>query len=139
MIYCCFVGPIKDKRLKELIVDFHKRSRKLWPFILLEAPEDPKALKIWIEKKKGKGDWISLDAHGKGMDSVAFFRWVTSHPRDLYFVAWGAQGPPKGLDLPEAKSVSLSPLTFNHEVARFILVEQLYRAGALLRGHPYPK
>lgn len=139
MIYCCFVGPLKDKRLKDLISDFHKRAQKLWPFTLLEAPEDPKALKAWIETRKGKGDWISLDAHGKAMDSVAFSRWATSHPRDLYFVAWGAEGPPEGLEVPGAKSVSLSPLTFNHEVARFILVEQLYRAGALLRGHPYPK
>jgi 23S rRNA (pseudouridine1915-N3)-methyltransferase len=139
MVHCCFVGPLKDERLKELIEDFHRRSQKLWPFSLLEVPEAPKALKSWVEARKGKGDWISLDAHGKSLDSNAFFRWVTAHPRDIFFMAWGADGPPKGLVIPNLKSVSLSPLTFNHEIARFILVEQLYRSGALLRGHPYPK
>ncbi|HVZ81948.1 MAG TPA: 23S rRNA (pseudouridine(1915)-N(3))-methyltransferase RlmH [bacterium] len=139
MIHCCFVGPIKDVRLKDLVFDFHRRSQKLWPFTILEVPEDPKDLRAWITAKSGKGDWISLDAHGKSMDSTAFCGWVTAHSRDLYFMAWGADGPPKGLELPAAQSISLSTLTFNHEVARFILVEQLYRAGALLRGHPYPR
>ena len=139
MIYCCFVGPLKDKRLKDLIADFHRRSQKLWPFTILEIPEEPKSLASWIQSRAGKGDWVSLDAHGESMDSERFFRWVTAHPRDIYFVAWGAEGPPPNFRLPKAKSIGLSPMTFNHEVARFILVEQLYRSGALLRGHPYPK
>lgn len=139
MIYCCFVGPIKDHRIRELTEDFHRRLERLWPVTLLEIPEKTKALSDWLEGKKAKGDWVSLEAHGAAMDSATFIQWVTRSSRDLHFVIWGADGPPSGLTLDHFKRLSLSPMTFNHEIARLLLMEQLYRAGATLKGHPYPR
>lgn len=82
---------------------------------------------------------VSLDPHGESMDSLGFGQWVTKSSRDIYFFAWGPDGPPQGLSKDPFRSLSLSPMTYSHEMARVLLMEQLYRAGAALKGHPYPR
>ena len=139
MIYCIFIGSFKDKRLQQLVREYHRRLTRLWPVTLVELPEKDKEIAGWLKAKQNKGILVSLDAHGEAMDSMAFTKWVTQNPRDLYFLAWGAGGPPQATLLEGMKSLSLSPMTYSHELARVLLMEQLYRAGAVLRGHPYPK
>lgn len=139
MIYCVFVGAFKDNRLQRLTEEFHERLRRLWGVNLVEIPKNEKAVMKFVEAKKGKGLLVSLDAHGQLMDSAAFGQWVTKEPRDIYFFVWDANGPPRGLSQEFPKSLSLSPMTYSHELARVLLLEQLYRAGTVLRGHPYSK
>ncbi len=139
MVYCVFVGGFKDKRLRQLAGEFNQRLQRLWPVTVVEIPGKDKDILGFIRRKEGKGLLISLDAHGKSMDSNAFGKWVTQSPRDFYFFAWGAEGPPKTVGGAMGPSLSLSPMTYSHEMARILLMEQLYRAGAALRGHPYPK
>ena len=139
MIHCVFIGPFKDRRLKEMSSEFHKRLGRLWPVVLIELPEKTKEILKWVEGRAGKGLLVSLDAHGESLDSKAFTHWVTSSTRDLYFLGWGADGPPSEMSRKNMKSLSLSPMTYSHELARVLLMEQLYRAGAALRGHPYPR
>ena len=78
-----------------------------------------------------------LDDRGEAMDSVAFSRWVQARREaavDVCFVIGGAYG----LDLPEADHrLSLGPLTMPHQLARVVLLEQLYRAHRILAGEPY--
>jgi 23S rRNA (pseudouridine1915-N3)-methyltransferase len=138
MIYCVFIGSFKDKRLQQLAAEYHRRLERLWPVTLLELPENPKGIAKFIENKKGRVVLVSLDAHGESLDSSDFIKWVTQSSRDLYFFAWGADGPPKELRKIGMKSLGLSPMTYSHELARVLLMEQLYRAGATLKGHPYP-
>ncbi len=139
MIYCYFIGPFKEKRFEQAAQDYQKRLSRLWPITVSEVREDPKGIRKLLESKRNKGDLVSLDAYGRSMDSPAFAHWVTASPKDLHFFAWGAEGPPEGLAGSWTKSLSLSPMTYSHELARVLLMEQLYRAGAILRGHPYPK
>lgn len=139
VIYCVFVGSFKDKRLQQLTKEFHNRLQRLWNISLVEIPPNDKAVLKFVEAKKGKGLLVSLDAHGQSMDSTDFCQWVTKAFRDIYFFAWDANGPPGGLSGELPKSLSLSPMTYSHELARVLLLEQLYRAGAVLRGHPYPR
>ena len=139
MIYCAFVGPFKDDRLRDLTLEFHRRSERLWPVTLVEIPERTKDILKWVGEKEKKGTLISLDAQGQSLDSKAFTQWVTQSPRDLYFLGWGAEGPPEEVRAKGLKSLSLSPMTYSHEMARVLLMEQLYRAGATLKGHPYPR
>ena len=119
--------------------DYARRLDKLWPVTVIEVKEDPKDIVKELEAKKKKGLLVSLDAHGEAMDSSAFTQWVTRSSRELFFIAWGADGPPGSVLRKDMKSLSLSPMTYPHELARVLLMEQLYRAGAALKGHPYPR
>jgi 23S rRNA (pseudouridine1915-N3)-methyltransferase len=79
-----------------------------------------------------------LDADGDAMTSVAFSRWMEQRRmdgRDLYFVIGGAFGR---LTLPRTDhKLSLGPMTLPHQLARVVLLEQLYRAHKILAGEPY--
>ena len=78
-----------------------------------------------------------LSDRGDAMDSMAFSRWIRMRREaaiDVCFVIGGAYG----LDLPDADHrLSLGPLTMPHQLARVVLLEQLYRAHRILAGEPY--
>jgi 23S rRNA (pseudouridine1915-N3)-methyltransferase len=78
-----------------------------------------------------------LDRAGEQLDSLAFSRFVEARRqagRDVCFVVGG----PAGLDLERVDHrFSLGPLTLPHQLARVVLLEQLYRAHKILAGEPY--
>jgi 23S rRNA (pseudouridine1915-N3)-methyltransferase len=80
-----------------------------------------------------------LDSGGEQMDSVAFSRWMErrrQEGRDLWFVIGG----PHGLDLEDRTvdhRLSFGPMTLPHQLARVVLLEQLYRAHKILAREPY--
>ncbi|HEU4973966.1 MAG TPA: 23S rRNA (pseudouridine(1915)-N(3))-methyltransferase RlmH [Baekduia sp.] len=79
-----------------------------------------------------------LDAGGQTMDSIAFSRWIEDRRmdgRDLWFVIGGAFG---GLQLDRVDHrLSFGPMTLPHQLARVVLLEQLYRAHKILANEPY--
>ena len=78
-----------------------------------------------------------LDAGGEEVDSEGFARWMEDRRqsgRDLCFVVGG----PKGLDLDDVDHrLSLGAMTLPHQLARVVLLEQVYRAHKILAGEPY--
>jgi 23S rRNA (pseudouridine1915-N3)-methyltransferase len=78
-----------------------------------------------------------LDAEGKAFDSMAFSEFLEERRqsgRDVCFVVGG----PRGLDLEQCDlRLSLGPMTLPHQLARVVLLEQLYRAHKILAGEPY--
>lgn len=86
---------------------------------------------------------VLLDAAGKPQASEAFAKWLGEHrdrgTRELIFLCGDAEGFPDELRGRAHHKLSLSPMTFSHELARVMLAEQLYRAFAILSGSPYPK
>jgi 23S rRNA (pseudouridine1915-N3)-methyltransferase len=85
---------------------------------------------------------VFLDPAGKPMDSAGFATLVSKaelEARDLVFLIGGHDGLPAGWAARADLLVSLSAMTFPHELARAMLAEQIYRAFATLRGHPYPR
>ena len=80
---------------------------------------------------------VLLDAEGEQLDSVAFSRWLEDRRqsgRDLCFVIGG----PRGLDLDACDmKLSLGPMTLPHQLARVVVLEQVYRANKILAGEPY--
>jgi 23S rRNA (pseudouridine1915-N3)-methyltransferase len=80
---------------------------------------------------------VLLDTGGRTYDSVAFARWLEDRRRggrDVCFVIGGAYGI--ALERCDEK-LSFGPMTFPHQLARVMLVEQLYRAHKILAGEPY--
>ena len=80
---------------------------------------------------------VLLDARGRTYDSPAFARWLEDRRqggRDVCFVVGG----PFGTELERwDEQLSFGPMTFPHQLARVMLVEQLYRAHKILAGEPY--
>jgi 23S rRNA (pseudouridine1915-N3)-methyltransferase len=91
-----------------------------------------------VERRIPERAFVSLlDRGGEEMDSEAFARWLEDrrqNGRELCFVVGG----PYGLDLPHTDHrLSFGPITLPHQLARVVLLEQLYRAHKILAGEPY--
>jgi 23S rRNA (pseudouridine1915-N3)-methyltransferase len=100
---------------------------------LVEVREDERVARRIPERA-----FVSLlDRGGEGLDSVAFSRFLEQRRQsgaDLCFVIGG----PFGLELPHVEHrLSLGALTLPHQLARVVLLEQLYRGFTILKGHPY--
>jgi 23S rRNA (pseudouridine1915-N3)-methyltransferase len=79
---------------------------------------------------------VLLASDGRSLDSVALSRWLEERRhegRDLCFVIGG----PRGLELEADMRLSLGPMTLPHQLARVVLLEQLYRAHKILAREPY--
>jgi 23S rRNA (pseudouridine1915-N3)-methyltransferase len=79
---------------------------------------------------------VLLASDGKSLSSEEFSEWLEERRRsgrDLCFVIGG----PKGLDLEADERLSLGPMTLPHQLARVVLLEQLYRAHKILAREPY--
>jgi 23S rRNA (pseudouridine1915-N3)-methyltransferase len=100
---------------------------------LMEVREDER-----VARRLPDRAFVSLlSGDGESYDSEAFARWLEDRRRegrDLFFVVGG----PKGLDLEEADHrLSLGPMTLPHQLARVVLLEQIYRGHKILAGEPY--
>ncbi len=98
--------------------------------------------KLDVRAKHPGAQRIYLDPGGRQMDSQAFsklFEKAEMVGRDMVFVVGGHDGLPPGWREQADLLLSLSSMTFPHELARAMLAEQIYRAFAILRGHPYPR
>jgi 23S rRNA (pseudouridine1915-N3)-methyltransferase len=86
---------------------------------------------------------VLLDAAGKQYTSQQFARWLGDlrdrGTRELTFLCGDAEGFPGEIRAQAKQKISLSTFTMPHEFARVVLAEQIYRAFAILAGHPYPK
>ena len=86
---------------------------------------------------------VLLDAAGKNFSSEAFAKWLAEQrdrgTRELIFLCGDADGFPDILRQRAHQKISLSVMTFSHELARVMLAEQIYRGFAILSGSPYPK
>jgi 23S rRNA (pseudouridine1915-N3)-methyltransferase len=83
---------------------------------------------------------VVLTEEGRSLDSLSFAEQLRDSGSDrLAFVIGGAHGLDPGLKARASWRLSLSPMTFPHELARVLLLEQLYRATSILQGGPYHK
>jgi len=84
---------------------------------------------------------VALDERGKPFSSVAFAkrlgRWRDDGVRDLVFLIGGADGLDEMVRRKAALTISLGQMTWPHLMVRAMLAEQIYRAQAILSGHPY--
>ena len=137
-IFVYFIGKPRDPHANAMAEDFLGRAARWAPVEMREIR--PERTDLWIKHPTARR--IFLDPAGKPMDSAAFAHLVARaemEARDLVFLIGGHDGLPSGWAARADRLVSLSAMTFPHELARVMLAEQIYRAFATLRGHPYPR
>jgi 23S rRNA (pseudouridine1915-N3)-methyltransferase len=131
------VGKNKEAWLDLAIEEYIKRLSQIIQFEFVWAKNDEEL--VALVKKEPMA--ICLDAAGKPMTSEHFADFLhakvqEAHSR-LAFVIGGAEGLPPALK--QYPLMSLSPLTFTHQMARIILIEQIYRAFEIAKGTKYHK
>ena len=139
------VGRTVEKHYITAINDYVERTRHFISFDMEVIPELKNTKNLSMEQQKEKeGELILkalLDEHGKEFRSVEFANWIerkmhTVNKR-LVFIIGGPYGfAPKIYDAAQEK-ISLSKMTFSHQMIRLIFVEQLYRAMTILNNGPY--
>lgn len=133
-----YIGKPKDEHANAIAADFLGRCKYYVRTGMREIR--PEKFDPWQHYPAASK--IGLDPAGKPMDSAAFTKLIakaTEEARDLVFLVGGADGLPDAWRGRADLLVSLSPMTFPHELARAMLAEQIYRAFATLRGLPYPR
>ena len=137
-----FLGKTRRPEMRALLDDYAARVRRFAEIEIKEIREASPAALRRLEAPAG-ATVVLLDAAGKPLDSQKFAQWLGAcrdrGVRDLIFLCGDAEGFPEALRRRATTRLSLSPLTFSHELARVMLAEQLYRAFATLAGHPDPK
>ena len=137
-IYLYFIGKPKDAHANALSSDFLSRVSRYCACEMREIRPE----RVDLAQKHPTARRVFLDPAGKPLDSPAFAALVAKfelESRDLVFLVGGHDGLPPGWRERADLLLSLSPMTFPHELARAMLAEQIYRAFATLRGHPYPR
>ena len=146
------VGKTIDAQIEALIQEYHKRLSHYVPFTLQVIPElkNTKALTS-DQQKQAEGevilrtvtsstDLLLLDEHGKEFRSIEFADYMQkkmSSGRDVMFVIGGPYGFSEAVYQRANGKISLSKMTFSHQMVRLFFVEQVYRAMTILRGEPY--
>jgi 23S rRNA (pseudouridine1915-N3)-methyltransferase len=137
-IWIYYIGRPKDRNANGLAEDFCARAGHYCTAEMREIR--PERSDPW--QKHPSARKILLDPAGKAVDSAGFARVIGKaemEGRDLVFLVGGHDGPPADWSERAELRLSLSAMTFPHEMARAMLAEQIYRAFATLRGHPYPR
>lgn len=141
-VYLYYIGKPRDAHANRIAEDFIARASRYTTARMMEIRPDRTDLRV----KHPSAEHIYLDPAGRTLDSDAFasiFEKAEMRGRDLVFLVGGADGlPPASRAACQAGGgmlLSLSAMTFPHELARAMLAEQIYRAFTILRGHPYPR
>src|SRR4051812_7925739 len=147
------VGKARHAALSEAIRDYETRAARYWPLDVYEVREE-RATSGSIERVKeregkrlaeripSRADTVVCEEGGRTLDSAQFaelLRRGREEDRDLAFIIGGAFGLTSELSSRATLRLSLAPWTLPHEIARLVLVEQIYRAGTIARGEPYHK
>ena len=147
------VGKTVSKELTLLIDDYASRLTHYLPFDIITIPELKNTKSLSAEQQKTAegelilkqlqgGDYVVLlDEHGAERRSVYFAAWVEKRhqtvSKRLVFIIGGPYGfSPTVYDKAQEK-ISLSKMTFSHQMIRLIFVEQLYRAMTIIKNEPY--
>ena len=133
------IGKTKESWLLEAISEYEKRLKTIMPIEWIFAKNNEQ-LSANLEKEDS---FIALVPSAKEVTSEEFskqlYHWLEQFGSRLNFVIGGAEGIPLDLTKKAFSTLSLSKLTFTHQMARLILIEQIYRATEIEKGSEYHK
>ncbi|MHB9139196.1 MAG: 23S rRNA (pseudouridine(1915)-N(3))-methyltransferase RlmH [Victivallaceae bacterium] len=134
------VGKLKDKALAAKSAEFVKRIQafgKLEIVELKDGAKEKECARILEALEKERGLIIVLSEDGKELTSQEFSGMIASADRKMIFVIGGPCGLSDEVKKRGDAVLSLSRMTFTHEMARFFLTEQIYRAITIAKGIKY--
>ena len=147
------VGKTVNRHFVELIDEYAGRVKHYISFDITVIPELKNTKSLSVDQQKhqegelilkqlqGGDHVVLLDEHGKEFRSVEFSKWVEQKMQTvnkrLVFVIGGPYGFSSDVYAKANEKISLSKMTFSHQMVRLIFVEQLYRAMTIMRGEPY--
>ena len=146
------VGKTVNKHFIAAINDYVERIGHYMPFELITIPELKNTKNLTEEQQKTQeGELILrqfqppdtvvlLDEHGTTFRSIVFAQWLEKKrttARRLIFVIGGPYGFSPAVYQRANEQISLSAMTFSHQMVRLVFVEQIYRACTIIKGEPY--
>ena len=146
------VGKTTDPRVASLIDEYRDRLKHYLPFDFVLIPDIKNAKTLSEDQlKAAEGeailsrltpamDVILLDEHGQEFRSIEYADWLQKKMnagRDLTLIIGGAYGFSHAVYARANGKISLSQMTFSHQMIRIMAIEQIYRAMTILRGEPY--
>lgn len=147
------VGKTDKNWIKDGIDTYTSRLKHYTPFSIFEIPELKNASSLTKEQIKNKegllilknlkesDDVILLDERGKEYTSREWAgiieKKIINGSRDIVFVIGGAYGFSEDVYKRASGMISMSRMTFSHQMIRAIFTEQLYRAFTIIKGEPY--
>lgn len=144
-----WVGKTKDKHWKALQEEYLQRLSHFVKYEITEIKDKANHESIEIEGKRilekvNQSSFVCiLDVKGRSISSRKLAeeveKWQVRGLREITFIIGGFEGLSSEVVKRADFSLSLSFLTFTHEMARVILIEQLYRAYSIIKGYPYQK
>lgn len=136
------IGKLKDPALKSLYDEYKKRIE--WKITLHEFEAKASIQQegvILLDAISPSAFLITLDENGENLKSEKFAAHIKDiqlyHQGKLGFIIGGANGLSKEVKEKSQKSLSFGSMTWPHLLVRVMLIEQLYRAQQILKGHPY--
>lgn len=152
-LHLLLIGRTVDKHLDALIADYTARIKHYIPFEIEVIPEIKNTKSLSVEQQKERegesilkalksGDrLVLLDEGGREFRSVDFARHLqqsqASVTRRMVFVVGGPYGFSPAVYQAAQEKISLSRMTFSHQMIRLFVTEQIYRAMTILKGEPY--
>lgn len=146
------VGKTVNKHFNAGINDYVERIGHYMPFSITTIPELKNTKNLSeSQQKEREGELILkqiqstdtvvlLDEHGKEFRSIEFADWIQKKQntaRRLLFVIGGPYGFSNDVYERANEKISLSKMTFSHQMVRLIFTEQIYRACTIIKGEPY--
>ena len=133
------IGKIKKNWIQEGIAMYLKRLPGLKVIEIKDSTQAKEEYAINEIIKKNE-TLVTLNENGQSFTSKEFSKkLVDCKNQNITFAIGGATGFSQSLNYSSAWQLSLSPLTFPHEIARLLLIEQIYRAKTISQGGPYHK
>ena len=147
------VGKTDKDWVKQGIDIYASRMKHYFPFSIVEITElknvsslsqdqiKTKEGELILKNVKPTDDMILLDERGREFSSMEFAKAlqdkISYNGKDIIFVIGGAYGFSDAVRQRSNSKISLSKMTFSHQMVRAIFVEQLYRAFTIMKGEPY--
>ena len=144
-IKIAWIGKTKEPAIQSLTDEYLKRIARYVQVENLVLRDEASLLEVSgraaVSRASAKSTLILLDSRGKEFSSEQFAKFLGDYqdrnPLPLIFAIGGADGFSDAARAAAQQTISLGKMTLAHELARVVLLEQVYRAFTILKGHPY--